>query len=160
MSRARRCTPRPNIAGAWRTQPMTGPPTRCSATWRPAWRRLRRASRASVRANPRRGSQELQLDCDLVARRKIRLAPNLCLHRQEIAAAVEREDRCPPRHVIDARLDFHRPEPARVAESMRSDLVRLFLGYRDEVPAPRGFRALPDPQQRGDRDHGFFCQSY
>src|SRR6185369_15595349 len=90
--------------------------------------------------------EQFQLHSDLIARGEVCLAADLLLYGKQVAAAVEREDRRPPTHVIDPRFDLDRPEPARAAESVGTDLVRLLLWHRDEVPAARGIRSFPDPQ--------------
>jgi len=90
---------------------------------------------------------------NIVANGKVGLTANLSFQRKQIAAAVEWEDRRPPRDVTDRRLNFDRPEAARIAEGMRLDLARLLAGHGNEKPAPRRVRALPDPDERGEGDH-------
>src|SRR3954470_12323290 len=104
-------------------------------------------------------SEKLELHRDLVARGDSGAAPDLLLYRQKLAAAVQREDRGAPRPLADRRFHLDRAKSARASEGVGFDLGRLVFRHGQEIPSTRGF-ALPDPQERGERDHGFFCQSY
>src|SRR3954471_2536495 len=96
-------------------------------------------------------SEKVELDGHLVAHADPRLASDLLLHRQEIAAALHREHRRAPGDAVRSDLDPRRLEAAHAREAMRADFVRLLLWHRDEVPS--AVLAGPQAQRSRDRDH-------
>src|SRR6478672_596868 len=95
----------------------------------PARKRRQRPSSPADSKNPTfpELSEKLELDRDLVPCAEVRFTPDFGFDRQQVAAAVQREDGSPPDNLADARFHLHRPKAARVAEGVRADLIGLLF---------------------------------